>query len=169
MIQGKKQKLCKNFDWGAKKECYTQQFRLVIPTPKPTPVPTPVPTKPKSQMLGTFGGWKFWAVGTNSTLDPDVKAAYLATGLETPCFMYQSGYYTHGCTVVTKKPKFALSELALALGCTHGVPSCGSLVGVYVYMGERWGKKNACGVEGKRYCVRGNANKAGKALCVHKG
>jgi len=41
-IAGSKQKLCKKFTFGAKRKCYTQNFRVArIPTPRPTPRPTP--------------------------------------------------------------------------------------------------------------------------------
>jgi len=43
-IDGSNQKLCAKFNWNAGKECYTQKFDVVAPTPKPTPVPTPKPT-----------------------------------------------------------------------------------------------------------------------------
>jgi len=41
-VLGTKHKLCKKFTFGAKKKCYTQNFRVArIPTPRPTPKPTP--------------------------------------------------------------------------------------------------------------------------------
>jgi len=63
-IEGDKQKLCEKFKWNAGKECYTQKFSVVVPTPKPTPVPTPKPT-PDASQFGMYdfskspgGGWK---------------------------------------------------------------------------------------------------------------
>jgi len=54
-IDGSNRKLCAKFNWNAGKECYTQKFDVVVPTPKPTPVPTPKPTRVASQiMTGTF-------------------------------------------------------------------------------------------------------------------
>jgi len=44
-IDGSNRKLCAKFNWNAGKECYTQKFDVVVPTPKPTPVPTPKPTR----------------------------------------------------------------------------------------------------------------------------
>jgi len=41
-VFGTKLKLCNKFTFGAKKKCYTQNFRLApLPTPRPTPRPTP--------------------------------------------------------------------------------------------------------------------------------
>jgi len=49
-IEKQKQKLCQKFKWNSGKECYTQKFRVVVPTPKPTPVPCPKPTEPEFGM-----------------------------------------------------------------------------------------------------------------------
>lgn len=67
------QKLCEKFNWNAGKECYTQKFSVVVPTPRPTPVPTPKPTLDASQ-FGMYdftkspgGGWK--RIGSLSELN----------------------------------------------------------------------------------------------------
>jgi len=55
LIEGDNQKLCEQFKWNAGKDCYTQKFGVVVPTPKPTPAPTPRPTPDASQ----FGMYDF--------------------------------------------------------------------------------------------------------------
>jgi len=53
--------LCEKFNWNFGKECYTQKFGVVVPTPKPTPVPTPwptpQPTHPGVKIAGLNGFW----------------------------------------------------------------------------------------------------------------
>jgi len=44
LIEGDDKRLCEKFEWNAGKDCYTEKFGVVVPTPKPTPVPTPEPT-----------------------------------------------------------------------------------------------------------------------------
>jgi len=171
MIHGKNQKLCKNFDWGEKKKCYTQKFGLVIPTPKPTPVPTPAPTPkptPRGQLLVTnWGGWDFWAVDTDSTTDAGVKAACLAKGLVTPCAGNAKCSYSRSCSLTSETGCGSVMwDLSHALGCS--TPNyCWKLAGVYAYVGGKWLKGAACG-GGSGWCRIGRANKAGKALCAQK-
>jgi len=180
MIQGKKQKLCKKFDWGANKECYTQKFSLVIPTPKPTPVPTPVPT-PTPTLIGTslitiWNGWHFWAVDTDSTSDAGVKAACLAKGFSIPCAGRATCLYsnTPTCTLTSETGCGSPTngDLARFLTCQNANYLCKPLANVFSYMGDKWGG-NAYGcrfTKGGRYmgCYRGKANMAGKALCIGK-
>jgi len=45
LIEGDDKRLCEKFEWDAGKDCYTEKFGVVVPTPKPTPVPTPKPTQ----------------------------------------------------------------------------------------------------------------------------
>jgi len=171
MIQGKNQKLCKNFDWGANKECYTQQFGLVIPTPKPTPVPTPVPTPkplPPISPITAWGKWYYWAVDTDTTTDAGVKAACLARNLHTPCQGPKDSCsfsrtctqtYEGGCGYVNR-------DLSRHLGCSS-VSSCQQLWGVYAYMGEKMGG-SAYGFQPNNNggMTSGTAKIAGKAMCV---
>jgi len=60
VIEGEEKKICQNFTWGADNNCYSEQFRLVIPTPKPTPVPTPKPKPPLGASLAHVGLRGMW-------------------------------------------------------------------------------------------------------------
>jgi len=60
LIEGDNQKLCEQFNWNTGKECYTQKFGVVIPTPKPTPVPTPKPKPLLGASLVNAGLQGFW-------------------------------------------------------------------------------------------------------------
>jgi len=55
LIEGDNKRLCEKFEWNAGKDCYTEKFGVVVPTPKPTPVPTPKPTLDPNQ----FGMYDF--------------------------------------------------------------------------------------------------------------
>jgi len=173
MIQGQKQKLCKNFDWDANKECYTQQFGIVIPTPKPTPVPTPVPTpKPTYDgysLITTWAGWNWWAVDTDSTADSGVKAACLARGFQIPCEGNANCEYTNTrwCTMTSETGcGTPMNDLAKqGLRCPNA-GNCKFLASVYTYMGDKYGRDNAYSYGPG--ATLGTRYQKGKALCIQK-
>jgi len=167
MVTGQNEKLCKNFDWGANKKCHTEKFEVVIPTPQPTPKPTPAPTPKPPKLIISVGGWNFYAVDTQSTLDTGVAHACSAAGYALPCAGPSGCEYNGGSCVLTSEtgcgaPMATISKLV----CGTWPSNCQALSGVFAYMGGKWGGASCGG--GGGWCRTGKSNLPGKAFCALK-
>jgi cysteine-rich repeat protein len=118
-------------------------------------------------IYNNWNGWKYYKVPVMGTMtDPNIYAACMACGLQTPCASTQGCQYNNNmCTQTNNEvscgsPMFGLSQ---QLGC-GSPPNCMALNGVYQYMGGNW--VGGCGVEGALWCAQGNSNMNKFALCV---